>query len=165
MAYCLCGTGLCSHLHIVSYCKRVLLRVAVEDCVLSYYYVLLRSIHQNEIIYWILFCITRRQTHKKAKKYLQIQRLGRNNIPAYLGQGHLEFTLQVFTTHDLSGLSHLSQTFFQPAENADQAAFVNVGHFAVVERWLASSVVTTLYGEEKTKTYQISANDFPLAHS
>lgn len=35
MAYYLRGTGLCSHLRVVSCCKGLLLRVAVEDCILS----------------------------------------------------------------------------------------------------------------------------------
>lgn len=34
MAYYLRGSGLCSYLRVVSYCKGLLLRVAVEDCIL-----------------------------------------------------------------------------------------------------------------------------------
>lgn len=62
--------------------------------------------------------------------YLQIQRLGSNNVTANLGKGLLELALQVFATHHLGSLRHLPQTLFQPAEDTDQATFVDIGHFA-----------------------------------
>lgn len=61
---------------------------------------------------------------------LQIKRLRSHNIPSDLRQGLLKLLFQILTAHNLRGLRHLSQQLLQPPEQADQAAFVDVGHFA-----------------------------------
>jgi len=45
-----------------------------------------------------------------------------------------EFLLKLLAAHDFSGLSNLSQQFFESSEQADQTAFVHIGHFAA--NWL-----------------------------
>lgn len=66
----------------------------------------------------------------KGISYLQVQGLGSNNIAADLAQGLLELALQVLAAHHLGSLRHLPQTLFQPAEDTDQATFIDIGHFA-----------------------------------
>ncbi|KAJ8611050.1 hypothetical protein MRB53_038137 [Persea americana] len=49
----------------------------------------------------------------------QIQRLGGDDVAADLGEGGLEFLLEVRGAHDLGGLAHLAEQLFEAAEEAD----------------------------------------------
>ena len=73
---------------------------------------------------------TQEDTTNDDSSALQVQGLGGDNVPAHLRQSRLEFTLQFFAAHDLGCLRHLSETLFQSAEDANQTAFVDIGHFA-----------------------------------
>jgi hypothetical protein len=61
---------------------------------------------------------------------LEIQRLRGNDVTSHLTQGRLELLLEFLAAHDLGRLRDLTQQLFQAAEETDQAAFVDVGHFA-----------------------------------
>jgi hypothetical protein len=54
-----------------------------------------------------------------------------DNVTPDFAQRRLEFLLEFFAAHHLSGLSDLAQQFFQAPEETDQAAFVDICHFAV----------------------------------
>jgi hypothetical protein len=56
-----------------------------------------------------------------------------DNITPDFTQRRLEFLLELFAAHDLSGLSDLAEQLFQAPEETDQAAFVDICHFAVEE--------------------------------
>lgn len=78
----------------------------------------------------IVSLLLTKQMNMKGISYLQVQGLSSNNVAADLGQGLLELALQVFAAHHLGSLRHLSQSLFQPAEDTDQATFIDIGHFA-----------------------------------
>lgn len=63
---------------------------------------------------------------------LQVQTLRRNNIPANLLQRYLELLLEFGVAHDFRGLGHLTEKFFETAEDADERSLVDVGHFTVI---------------------------------
>ena len=64
--------------------------------------------------------------------FLEVQRLRSNDITSYLTECGLEFLLEFLAAHDLGGLGNLAQQFLQTSDETDQAAFVDVCHFA---RW------------------------------
>jgi hypothetical protein len=57
-----------------------------------------------------------------------------DNVTPDFTQRSLEFLLELFAAHNFSGLSDLAQQLFQAPEETDQAAFVDICHFAVKER-------------------------------
>jgi hypothetical protein len=61
---------------------------------------------------------------------LQVQGLGSNNVPLHRLQRVLELLLEVFAANYLRRLRHLAEQLFQATEDTDQAAFIDVGHFA-----------------------------------
>lgn len=62
--------------------------------------------------------------------FLKVQRLRSNDVTPDLTQCRLEFLLEFLAAHDLGRLGDLAQQFLQTSEETDQAAFVDVCHFA-----------------------------------
>ena len=62
---------------------------------------------------------------------LQVQRLRGNDVAPDFAQRRLEFLLELLAAHDLGRLSDLTEQLFQTSEQTDQAAFVDICHFAV----------------------------------
>jgi len=60
----------------------------------------------------------------------KIQRLGRHNVPAHLGEGQLELLLELLATHDPGSLCNLSDELLETSEQPDQTALVDIRHFA-----------------------------------
>ena len=61
---------------------------------------------------------------------LKVQTLSSNDISPDLEEGLFEFQTQLIGTHDFSSLGHLAEEFFQTAEETNEGAFVDIGHFA-----------------------------------
>ena len=61
---------------------------------------------------------------------LEVQRLGGDDIPADLGECILEPLLYIRAAHHFGGLAHLTKQLLEAPEDADEAAFVDVCHFA-----------------------------------
>lgn len=62
--------------------------------------------------------------------FLKVQRLRSNNVTPDLAQSRLELLLEFLAAHDFGRLGDLAQQFLQTSEETDQAAFVDVCHFA-----------------------------------
>src|SRR5947208_16263073 len=60
----------------------------------------------------------------------QIQRLRSNKVTNNLTHSLGKLSSQIFAAHNLGSLHHLSQDFLETTEKTNQAAFVNIGHFA-----------------------------------
>lgn len=84
---------------------------------------------------------------------LQVQRLRGDDVASDFAQRRLEFLLELLAAHHLSRLGDLAEQFFQTSEQTNQAAFVDICHFAVgdVSTYVKQNGLRVLAGENLTK--------------